>query len=137
MSFREKSAWISLIVVLLTAAAFFLHVPWTLRPGPSPGLAHVTGLFLILLVLIDLIGRILVFVTAPKGGLTGKDERERLIDLKAARSAFYVLLAGNLLALPLVHFGADPFAVAFAVVLSIVVAFVVNYSARIYLYRRS
>lgn len=137
MSFREKSAWISLIVVLLMAAAFFLHVPLTLRPGPAPGLAHVTLVFIVLLVAIEVVGRVIVFVTAPKGGLAGKDEREQVIDLKAARSAFYVLLAGNISALPLVHYGADPFAVAFAVVLSIVVAFVVNYAARIYLYRRA
>jgi hypothetical protein len=75
MSFREKSAWISLLVVLLMAAAFFLHVPWTLRPGPAPGLAHVTLLFLGLLLAIEAVGRALVIVTSPKGALTGKDER--------------------------------------------------------------
>src|SRR5690606_35675214 len=106
-------AWVSLIVVLLTAAAFFLHVPRTLQPGPAPGLFHVTLTFLGLLVAIEVVGRVIVYVTAPKGGLTGKDEREHLIDLRAARTAFYGLLAGNILALPLVHFGANAFALAF------------------------
>ena len=44
MSFREKSAWIILITLVLLTAAYLLHIfPYTLTPGPSYSRMHLLG----------------------------------------------------------------------------------------------
>ncbi|HEY8519725.1 MAG TPA: hypothetical protein VIN61_06570 [Gammaproteobacteria bacterium] len=37
MSFREKSAWVTLIAILIVATMYFLHVPSVLDPDRASG----------------------------------------------------------------------------------------------------
>ncbi len=83
MSFREKSAWISLISILLVSGFFFMHVPWTLTPSSSLALVHALLLCVIALVVIEVVAHIVVAIRAPEDAHAPKDERERLIALKA------------------------------------------------------
>jgi hypothetical protein len=136
MSFREKSAWISLIALLLLAGAFVVHMPWTLRPDPRQLTLYPLLVALGLLVVVEVVGHAIVIVRSPKEELTPRDERERFLDLKALRFAFYVLIAGNALTILLVHHGANGFGMALLVLYAVTVALIANYAARIYFYRR-
>lgn len=136
MSFREKSAWISLIAFVLLTGAFAVHTPWTLRPDPTQLTLYPLLLGLALLIVVEVVGHAIVIARSPKDALTPKDERERFLDLKALRFAFYVLIAGNALAILLVHHGANGFGMAFLVLFAVAVALIANYAARIYFYRR-
>lgn len=136
MSFREKSAWIFLVSILLVSGFYFLHVPWTLDPAPNPPL--VRGLFycVIALAVIEVAGHLVVAARAPEEARAPKDERERLIDLKATRLAHYVYVAGSLLAVSSIHLGANAIAIGYGVLLALVVAELVKNALRIVGHRR-
>ena len=136
MSFREKSAWISLISILLVAGFFFLHVPWTLTPSHSPRLVWGLLYCIIALVVIEVAAHLVVAIRAPEDASAPKDERERLIDLKAIRVAHYVYVIGSLLAVSAIHHGANAIAMGYGVLLAFVVGEVVKNGARIFYHRR-
>lgn len=136
MSFREKSAWIFLISILLVSGFFFLHVPWTLTPSSNPRIVH--GLFycIIALVVIEAAAHLVVAVLSPQDAPAPKDERERLIDFKAVRLAHYVYVFGSLLAVSTIHLGANAVAIGYGVLAALVVGEVVKNVARIVGHRR-
>ena len=136
MSFREKSAWILLISILLVSGFFFLHVPWTLTPSPSPQLQRGLLYCVIALVVIEVVAHIVVALGAPQDAPAPKDERERLIDLKAIRLAHYVYVAGSLLAVSTIHLGANAIAMGYGVLLAFVIGEVVKNALRIVCHRR-
>lgn len=93
MSFREKSAWIS----LLSMAGIYSLYFWSLRPwGARPSGTAFGGLLgtVIALVVVQIVLTIAVASFAPKEAHAPRDEREKLIDLKATRFA-YAVLAGS------------------------------------------
>ena len=90
----------------------------------------------IALALIEVVVHIVVAMRAPKDAQAPKDERERLIELKAIRIAYYVFVVGALLAVSTIYLGHNVFAMAYHVLLAFVVAEVVNYAARIVYHRR-
>jgi hypothetical protein len=85
MSFREKTAWISLVSMAGIYAAYF----WSLYHS---GVRHI-GLLetVIALVVAQVILTTLVAIFAPKEAKAPRDEREKQIDLKATRLAYFVL----------------------------------------------
>jgi hypothetical protein len=78
----------------------------------------------------------LIVMQSPRDARAPKDERERLIDLKAMRVAFFVLLAGALMVIVLVHFPVDRFAILQALLFAVVVAELAMLGARLVYYRR-
>jgi hypothetical protein len=88
LSFREKSAWISLLSVSGIYAWYFWSV---FRLG-----GHFGGILetVIALVIVQIVLTIAVAVVAPREATAPGDERDRLIDLKATRLA-YAVLAGS------------------------------------------
>lgn len=136
MTFHEKSAWISLVSILIVSGIYFLHVPWTLTPSPNPQLARGFFYCLIVFVVIEVVGHLVVALRTPKEARAPRDERERLINLKAIRTAAYVYVVGSFLAIYTLHFGANAIAISNGVLLAFVIAQVVNYTARIVYHRR-
>jgi hypothetical protein len=137
MSFREKSAWISFLSIFVIFGIYFWHVLEVEAGRADP---HATGrLFftlLIVLVVVEVVLHVLVAAQSPKEARTPKDERERLIDLKATRIAFFVLLIGALLAIATIHHGADRVELAHCVLFAVVVAELVRFGGQIVFYRR-
>lgn len=136
MSFREKSAWVTLIAILLVSVLFFLHGPDVLSGDFDAWEVHLVGLCIAAFIVIEVVAYIVLFIRYPKDARTPKDERERLIDLKATRLAAYVYVLGSFLAiLSSVHAPSGPL-VGFLVLAAFVIAEIVNYAARIIYYRR-
>ncbi len=96
MSFREKSAWITLISILLVSFLYFTHVPQPFDPDPGEWELMVIGLAIAAFVVIEIIAHIVLYVRFPKEARTPKDEREYLIDLRATRLAALCLRGRNL-----------------------------------------
>jgi hypothetical protein len=90
MSFREKSAWISVVSLAAIYAVYFWSV---FRSGARTGGFHYVGLLetVVALAVVQTALMIAVSVFAPKEARAPRDERERLIDLKATRFAYFVL----------------------------------------------
>ena len=95
MPFREKSAWINLLS-LLVALVFFVA---SLR-SMMMFLAAVVAYVVLQLVLHFISSRL-----SPKDARTPLDEREQIIRLKAARNAYWALVVGVSLVPFSLHFG--------------------------------
>lgn len=138
MSFREKSAWVTLVTLAVLTIVFILNIPrpYTLAPAANSSLFHVMLLAIVTFVVVKVAAYIVIAVRAPRDARTPKDERERLIELKstAVGGAVYAFLSlGSVLT---IHLGANKGAIAYLVVFSFVVAEIVNYAMRVLYYRR-
>lgn len=138
MSFREKSAWITLITLIVLTLFYLTHLPppWFLNP-PSGFMFHVLVAGVGAFVVIEIVAHVIVAIRAPRDAKAPRDERERLIALKATSIAAYVyaiLSLGSVFTV--IHLGANEIGVAFCVFLSFILAEIVNYAARIVYYRR-
>jgi len=139
MSFREKRAWATLITLIFVLILFVLHISPTrlLAPPPDMWVLHVLLLMIATFVAIQIIVAIVMRVRSPLEAKTPKDEREQLIELKSRAIAWYVFVILSLGGIFLtIHAGANEVGLGFVVLLSFVVAEIVNYAMRIYYYRR-
>lgn len=93
MSFRERSAWISILSMSGIYALYFWSV---FQSRQRSGGFHFGGLLetIIALTVVQTVLTVAVAVFAPSEAKAPRDERERLIDLKATRFA-YAALAGS------------------------------------------
>jgi cytochrome b561 len=137
MSFREKSAWISFGCVLLFGglwlrSAIRVEVYHAREGDPMVSFFSLVGA----LILTEIVLHIAIALRDPKEARTPKDEREQLIDLKAARVAFYVLMAGAWLSIATLHLNFDRLRIADSVLGAIIVAELVKFATQIALYRR-
>jgi hypothetical protein len=138
MSFREKTAWVTLIALVLVSLMYGLHMPNPFEPHRHGWVLLVLGLSLGTFVLIELIAWLVFFVRNPKETRTPKDEREQIIALKASRIGSWVFTVGTFLAIFIsLHLaGAGTVAMGISVVIAFVLAQVVRHAAIIIYYRR-
>lgn len=139
MSFHEKSAWITLVTLILVSLFFLLHAPpneLALAPEPSPFLFHAFLAGVVVFVAIAVAAHLVVALRAPREARAPKDERERLIALKATSLAAKVYVVLSMASVSLVHFGANGIGVGWAVLFSFVIAEMVSCVARIVYHRR-
>jgi len=140
MSFREKSAWVTLVTLIVLSGAFLLHLPWpwTLTPEPSGFMFHVLLLAIGTFIVIEVVAHIVIVVSSPRDAKTPKDERELLIELRSTRIAAFVyavLSLGSMFVSLHVVF-ANVIGIAYLLLLSFVVSEIIKYALRIFYYRR-
>ena len=137
MSFREKSAWIT-FVLLLAFGIYFgdvaVHILDPTRPHANYLLLFV--LLVVAIVVLEIITHAVIAFRSPREAQTPIDERERLIELRATRPAFYVLLVGAFLSVGTIHMGASTWVLAHCVLLAIWMAELTRYGSQLYHYRR-
>jgi hypothetical protein len=87
MPFREKSAWISLVSMSGIYGIYFWSV---IHAGPQAGGFRFGSLLetIIALVVVQIVLTVAVAIFSPKEAKAPRDEREKLIELKAARVAY-------------------------------------------------
>lgn len=135
MSFREKSAWVTLIAIVLVFVLYFLHGPGLFPEGNGWQL-HLLVLCFATFIVIDVVAHVVLYVRYPKDAWTPKDEREQLIDLKAGRIASRVFVAGTFLAVASMHLTTKGGTVPYLVLMAFAVSQMVKHAARIIYYRR-
>ena len=134
MSFREKSAWITLITVLLVFGVYFS----ALLTG------HVRGFHSLFLLLVCGIGllvlqvglNLIAVLTTPRDGRAPKDERETLIQWRSHTLGYYVLMVLVLALFVPVHFGHTALDMANFALFAVVAATVSVAVAQIVMFRR-
>lgn len=138
MSFRERTAWITMIAILGVSLTYWLHVPSLLDPHPDHHVLHAMGASAVAYALIELVAYIVLRVRYPQDARTPKDERERLIDLKAVRVAYHFFVTGAIggMFVTLHVIGADTIGLGMVVFMSFVFSQVAKHAARIVYYRR-
>jgi hypothetical protein len=139
VSFREKSAWITLITLIVLMLFYLTHLPppWWLRANPGGFLFHVLTLGVIAFVVIELVAHAIMALRAPREARAPQDEREQLIALKSrsvAARVYAVLSLGSVFLV--IHLGANDGGILYCLFLSFIASQIVNYAARVVYYRR-
>jgi hypothetical protein len=138
MSFREKSAWISFGCLLIFGASWWTHALDidVFRTSNDNPMVWFFGM-LAGLIALEIALHVAIAIQSPREAKTPKDERERLIDMKASRVAFYVLLVGAFASVGTLHLpGSSRFMMAQALMGSIITALLVRFATQIVLHRR-
>jgi hypothetical protein len=136
MPFREKSAWISLLSMSGIYGIYFWSV---IHAGPQAGRFHFGSLLgtVIALVVVQVVLTIGAAIVSPKEANAPRDEREKLIELKATRVAYSGLATSVALAC---FFGAFDPPIVFntnALLFVLVTAEMLRSGCQIIQYRRS
>jgi hypothetical protein len=106
MSFREKSAWISLVCLILTFGHFFAYAIFGRVPEEEPfAVLHYFLLSAVAFVVLQIILQVINAAISPKDAKAPVDERERLILLRAGRNAHVTLIIGVLTVPVSMHLG--------------------------------
>ena len=138
VSFREKSAWISL---LLNVAVYGYYV-WRLWGAVASGQTDTFeyGALLIELIVALVIAQIALNAIAaaarPKEAAAPRDERERLIDLRATTVGYVVALGGAVTVAVAIADDQPAFYTANGLFLVVVLAESARSAGQIFLYRR-
>jgi len=140
MSFREKSAWITLISVLVCFGAYFVE----LFGGLASSSHHFGGLgslHLLVLSVLALAGlqvglTVVAAVTTPKHGRGPADERERLIQLRSQSLGYHVLMVLAVGLFAPAFFGHRGVEMANFALLAVVIAALTVAVAQIVMFRR-
>jgi hypothetical protein len=91
MPFREKTAWIAVVSMTLICGNYF----WSVLSRPHGG-SQFTGLLgtIIALVVVQVVLTVVAAIFAPNDAKAPRDEREKLIALRASRAAYAGLATG-------------------------------------------
>jgi hypothetical protein len=136
MSFREKSAWISFVCILVAGGVWLWNIVrmeiYHVHVNPILFALSLLASFIVA----EAVLHLAVASRAPGEARTPRDEREQAIDLKAVRIAFYVLLAGAWMSIGTIHLRFNGLEVSHCVLGSIIVAELSKFGTQIVLYRR-
>ena len=137
MSFREKSAWITLVSVLLCFGAYFGALATGRVERFSMAAFHLALISIIALVVLQIVLHVLVAIGNPREARVPRDERERLIELRARSSGYYVLVAWLIGIIVAVHFrGVQKLDVVYIAWLGVAIATVTVSAMQIIQFRR-
>ncbi len=134
-SFEEKSAWITLISLLVVSIVYFV-VAAGMRSAGITVLVGYVPLFVavvVLLVLILIVGHVAVAIASRP---EGRDERDQLIEWRAESNSAWVLGAGVLAALFGLVVSLDSVWIAHLLVLSLLISELVKSVSQLFYYRR-
>ena len=131
MSFREKSAWISIVAVVLVYGFYglrLLHAP----PTQMGAVAMLIG-STFLVIVINVIGHVAAAAWSQRR--EHPDERDRLIGLRSTRVAFHALAAGVWGLIFLALASPRPVLLAYAALGAFVLADIVRLGSQLVMYR--
>lgn len=138
MSFREKSAWISFICVLIFGGLYGWQAISVEFFNAHHNPVKYVFVTIAALVALEIALHVAIAIQSPREARTPKDEREQLIDLRASRVAFYVLFIGALASLGLgMHLpGSNRYLLSQLLMSAIITTLLVRFGMQIVLYRR-
>lgn len=151
MSFKEKSAWISLFSTVLIFGYYFYHVvglgslPSSEVKGVIASLALKT---LILIIIVESVFHSMLAITNRKAAEMGADERDKNIELRANNYGYTVLVIGVIFCLGrmiILEFNPEftehsslqiPMLTAHILLFSLILSEVVRFAGQVIFYRR-
>ena len=139
MPYREKTAWLSLIAMVVTFGPYFAMTAARSHPVEAmPNLRQLElfGITAIVQMLILGMGHLYLRRGSPKHERMPLDEREQTIMRRSVNSAYYVLIAGMILVGCVMPFNSSGWSIINAALFMIIAAEVVHYAVVVFSYRR-
>jgi hypothetical protein len=106
MPFREKSAWITLISLLLCSGLYFGAIATGRIERFSISAFHYALVSIVALVVLQVVLHILAAFISPRDARAPLDERERMFEIRARSIGYYVLMIWMFGLIVAVHFSA-------------------------------
>ena len=137
MSFREKSAWITLVTVLVCFGSYYGALAAGLVNPRSLASFHFGLISTIGLIVLQVALHVIAALLNPKDARTPRDEREKMIQARSHTFGYYVMMLGMAVVVVLTHVpGNDFMTTVYLGVLSMVIAALVVAIAQIVMFRR-
>jgi len=139
MSFREKSAWISFVCLLLLTIGVVQSQHFHTHDAQGHDVVdplHLALAIFVGFIVLQVVLHLIVAAQSPKDARTPKDERERFIELRAARIGFYALVVAELGAMGAFHAHGRVGILMWSVLLGIFIAWLIKLGSEIVFYRR-
>lgn len=130
MSFREKSAVITILALLLTYGAYAVRVKTA--PMGMEEAVRFLSVVIVVQVAIMIVGHIVMAVIRRP---EKPDERDRVADLRGARNGYFALAAALVATMWMAIMGAPTFTLLNALLAGLVAAEVVRYVSQLTYYR--
>jgi hypothetical protein len=134
MAWREKQAWLALSVMVVAYGAYFALIATSQRSMLDMLLLF--GGVAITQAVITIVGSILLAAQAGKEARAKADERDRAIDRRGTRIAYFVLLTGMIVVGVVMPFSEQGWQISNAALLALVAAEIVRYGVVVASYRR-
>lgn len=136
MPYREKTAWLMLLAIIVAFGPYFLLAARG-GAGPLPDLGQLLRFAIAtgVQVLVLAVGHALLALRAPDDARASADERDRAIEQRAIRYAYYVLITGMILVGCVMPFTAAGWQIINAAIFMIVVAELTHYGVAVACYR--
>jgi hypothetical protein len=137
MPFREKSAWIATLTSLVIYGLYFRRIAQAAAAGQADTFHYgpLLAMTVLALVVVQIVLTVAIAIAGPKEAQAPRDERERLIGLKSARVAFYVLSSLVVTVCFYAAFFPSSFYITNALLFSLVVSEIVRNASLIAYYR--
>jgi hypothetical protein len=138
ISFKEKSIWTSLIMTIIIFGYYFTRV-FNVLNQPTVDSTNLIVLFIsvvIMMIMLEITIHIILGIIDNKNANEADDERDRLIDLKATKISYYILILGVFQAVAGLLMTKSPVIIANIILLFFVFAEIVGDSIRLYYYRK-
>ena len=139
MSFREKKAWITLCT-LIVVFSIYAYLMANAYHVPEPNYGYLLHLLLLAIVAFAVIEVVLLLVArlySPDDAKTPKDEREQLIEFKANRLAYQILMVLIVVVtFIMIHLNGDNWGFGNLYLGTLLLSEVVRFGTQIVLYRR-
>lgn len=103
MSFREKSAWITLISVLITMGGYYGALFLGVIGAQSMSAFHFGLMSIIALIVLQVGLTIIAAILNPADARTPRDEREKLIQARSHSWGYHVMLVGMIVVVFATH----------------------------------
>lgn len=103
MSFRERTAWITAITIVICFGVYYGATFAGLVPPNSMSAFHLGLLSIVGLVVLQVGLNVLAMILNPKDARTPRDERERIIHARSHVIGYYVMMIGTAVALLATH----------------------------------
>jgi len=138
ISYQEKSIWISLVTTILIFGFYFTQA---VRVFNNPDLSNtiLTGFFLgaiVLVVAIQIVLQTILAIANRKVAEKAGDERDSLIELKATRISYFILVFGVWVAGSSMFISPSPVVMANIIMFFFILSEVVGFTAQLLYYRR-
>ena len=103
MSFREKTAWITLITILICFGAYYGAILSGAVPQTSWQAFHLGVFAIIGLAVLQVAANIIAMLVTPRDSRSPRDERELMIHARSHVVGYYILMIGMAVTLLVTH----------------------------------
>lgn len=138
LTFHEKSIWISLVTVT-ALFGFYFFVAFNFIAGYADPDANIVGLFIlvvVLVIIVEAVSHTALAIKFRKEANAAPDERDKLIELKATRNAYYLLVGGVWTAGIAMLFTDSVFIIANIIMFFFIVAEIIGFVTQLRYYRQ-